>query len=161
MKTHGESGTRLHNIWAGMVSRCRDRGNSIFSYYGGRGISVCPEWFVSYVVFRDWALTHGYYTDLELDRKDNNGNYTPDNCQWVSESRNCRNRRSNILVSAFGENKIIIEWWEDPRCSVDYQTLRQRIQKYGWDAERAISTPLTQCIKGQRVVKNRNEGEAA
>jgi hypothetical protein len=113
---------------------------------------MCAEWRSSFVAFREWAMSNGYADGLEIDRRENDGPYAPDNCRWVTHSKNCRNRRSNVLVTAFGETKTVIEWGEDPRCSVAYQTLRQRIQKYGWDPERAITTPLTKCVKGERVL---------
>jgi hypothetical protein len=149
MRTHGDDGTRLHTIWAGVISRCEDRGHSAYQHYGGRGISICAEWRGSYVAFRDWALANGYAAGLELDRKENSGNYGPGNCRWATRKQNMRNRRGNVMVSAFGEVKTIADWVDDERCSVEYDTLRQRIKRYGWKAEDAILTPKTRYVFGE------------
>ena len=82
---------RLHRIWTAMKRRCsRKSQQGNYKYYGGRGIDVCYEWRVSYQAFRSWALANGYQENLTIDRKDNNGNYEPSNCQWITRSENVR-----------------------------------------------------------------------
>lgn len=98
-RRHGESRTRLHELWCHMKSRCYATGNVAYSYYGGRGITVCKEWCESYEAFRGWALAHGYQANLEIDRKDVDGNYEPDNCRWatrVQQMQNTRKRRDAV-----------------------------------------------------------------
>lgn len=90
---HGESRTRLYGIWLHMNDRCRNKNNTAYSHYGGRGISVCEEWSNSYETFRDWALANGYDDSLSIDRIDPNGNYTPGNCRWATKSQQSSNRR--------------------------------------------------------------------
>lgn len=89
---HGESGTRLYNIWCGMKSRCRGTACKLAKeYYHDRGISVCEEWESSYESFRDWALGSGYEEHLELDRIDNDLGYSPDNCRWATRHQQMTN----------------------------------------------------------------------
>ncbi len=93
LTTHGESYTRLHGIWCHMKTRCKCPTAQAYSYYGGRGISVCKEWDESFVVFRDWANSNGYTEQLELDRADVNGNYEPGNCRWATRTQQMANTR--------------------------------------------------------------------
>jgi hypothetical protein len=83
------AGTRLYKVWTAMLRRCRNPNATEFNRYGGRGIAVCRSW-MDFRPFRDWALASGYRDDLTIDRIDNDGNYEPGNCQWLTKSENTR-----------------------------------------------------------------------
>ena len=93
VRTHGESKTKLYQVWATMKKRCLNSKSHLYKYYGGRGITICNEW-MEYTPFRDWSLAHGYKEGLTIDRVDNNGNYKPDNCRWITSAENGRNNRN-------------------------------------------------------------------
>ena len=84
---------RLYTIWQGIKSRCYNEKNTCFHCYGGRGISICDEWKSSFVTFANWALANGYDDTLSIDRIDVDGNYSPNNCRWITMKEQQRNKR--------------------------------------------------------------------
>ncbi len=103
---HGESKTKLFGVWHSVKNRIFYKKQKDYKNYGGRGITICPEWTESYIVFRDWALSHGYQEGLEIDRIDPDGNYEPNNCRWVTSKENMRNRKVNKIKSIEQANEI-------------------------------------------------------
>ena len=135
---HGGSGTRLYRIWAGIVQRCcNDTGDYEWAKYGGRGISVCDEW-REFSSFRDWALSSGYSDSLSIDRIDNNGNYSPDNCRWASIYEQNNNKRTSKFISYNGETGTIREFAD--RYGLEYSCLYERL-RLGWNVRDALLTP--------------------
>lgn len=88
--------TRLYHIYHGIKQRCFNSKCPGYEHYGGRGITICEEWLNSYETFRDWSLEHGYKErcGLSIDRIDNDGDYCPENCQWITIGEN--SAKSNI-----------------------------------------------------------------
>jgi hypothetical protein len=130
---------RLHSVWSNMKDRCTRPGNKAYANYGKRGIGVCQEWMLSFSEFCRWAKENGWREGLELDRKDNNGNYEPSNCRFVTQAVNCRNKRSNRMIAFGGKEKLLVEWAEE--TGVPMKVLNNRLNAYGWSVERALSTP--------------------
>jgi hypothetical protein len=139
-RTHGQAGSRLHMVWGNMLQRCTNPASHGWSSYGRRGIGVCEAW-RDFATFATWALESGYREGLSIERIDNDGPYSPDNCTWETRRRQARNTRTNRFIEAWGEVKTLADWAEDRRCVVGYYTLFSRLMKLGWPAEKAITTP--------------------
>lgn len=90
---HQGTGTRLHSIWQNMKQRCLNKNHNNYHLYGGKGITICPEWQKSFATFKTWAETHGYADDLSIDRKDGNKGYSPKNCWWTTAINQMRNAK--------------------------------------------------------------------
>lgn len=106
---HRQSQTRLYRAWRHMIWRCEDVHDKNYSSYGGRGITVCPEW-KDFLTFKAWADKSGYAENLELDRIDNDKGYCPDNCRWSTRLVQVRNRRTTRFVTIGNETKSVQEW---------------------------------------------------
>ncbi len=137
MYIHGDADTRLHNIWIHMRGRCQKENNVDYKNYGMRGISVCKEW-EEYIVFRDWALEHGYDEDLTIDRIDNNGNYCPENCRWTNRQVQCNNKRDNKLLEIESKKQTLRQWCNE--YLADYEVVKTRL-KSGWRLIDALTIP--------------------
>jgi hypothetical protein len=74
-----------------------------------------------------------------LDRVDNDGDYTPENCRWVTRKENCRNTRRNVLLTIDGVTKPLIHWCEER--GLDYQMVIQRVRDYGYSEKDALNVP--------------------
>lgn len=145
-RTHGESSSRIYKIRQGMLSRCYNEKTPNFKDYGLRGIGVCKEWRSSYESFRDWALSNGYEDGLTLDRINNQGNYEPSNCQWITPAEQNRNRRTNVKY----KGKCIAEWIRE--LGLKKTAVETRLKRH-WPIEKALFTPVQE--------KKRKETESA
>lgn len=138
--THGQSKSRIYNIWFSMKSRCYKVKDHSYSRYGGRGIIVCDEWRNNFQSFYDWAIANGYHEDRSIDRINNNGNYCPENCRWVDFNVQNNNTNRNHYVTYNGETLTIAQW--SKKRGINKNTLHSRLTKYGWSIERALAEGL-------------------
>lgn len=122
-KTHGMSGTSIHETWKRMLSRCNNPNAGAYSDYGGRGIAVCERWMTFENFFADMGecpLGHS------IERIDNERGYSPDNCCWLPLEKQARNRRGNIYVNVDGDRLCVAE--AARRLGIHHQTLRDRVK---------------------------------
>jgi hypothetical protein len=101
--------SRIYSIWRAMKNRCNKKNNENFHWYGANKISVCKEWDESFLCFHCWAISNGYDDSLEIDRINNNGNYEPTNCRFVTHKDNLANTRQNKYCTLNGEKVIFAE----------------------------------------------------
>ena len=127
--------TTEYEIWAGLRARCNNPSHKLYADYGGRGISVCGRWQEDFQNFLD---DMGKRPDKlhSIERRDNAGNYTPENCQWATRTDQARNRRNNIILVMSGESKCLKEWCDD--LDLVYKNVHRRIKYYGWSLDAAM-----------------------
>lgn len=138
--THGESDCKTHRIWRAMKSRCNNPRVHNYQDYGGRGISVCPQWEKSYEMF---IADMGHCpSGASIDRIDNDGNYEPGNCRWATRADQNRNRRDNVMLTFAGKTMCLTDWASE--IGMNERTLRNRIKHYGWSIKDALTIPVGQ-----------------
>lgn len=128
---HGMYRTRLYNIWANMIQRCKNPKSVSYQYYGKRGIKVCEEW-EKFSNFADWALNHGYSEELSIDRIDPDKDYEPDNCRWADAIEQGNNKRNNVMVEHNGRMYTAAEISRATGNS--YSAIISRIKR-GWSSQ--------------------------
>ncbi len=137
-KTHGLSKHRLFAVWQSMMARCYNVLSHAFSDYGGRGIKVCDRWHdVRYFVSDNEHLA---LPNLTMDRRDNDGDYSPGNVRWVSRYEQSLNRRSNVFLTHNGKTQTLFEWARE--IGIPPRTLWARIRSGNWSTERALTEPV-------------------
>lgn len=137
---HGKRRTRMYRIWSDMKSRCNNQNRPKYARYGGRGITVCSEWMSDFQAFYNWAMENGYQDDLSIDRIDNDGNYCPENCRWITMREQAANKSTNHYITHEGMTLTMTEWAR--RIGIPREVLKDRICRYGWEHERALTTPV-------------------
>jgi len=139
-----ENERRLYRIFHNMKFRCYSPkcDENTAKSYRDRGITICDEWLEDIHNFYDWAFNNGYNDTLTIDRIDNDKGYSPKNCRWVDMKTQQNNKRNNVVIEHNGETHTLSEWYDI--LDISENTLRNRIDKKGWELERALFTPLTE-----------------
>lgn len=119
------------------MSRCYDENDPAFPNYGGRGIQVCAAWHTLETFVA--GLPPDYSDGAELDRIDNDGHYEPGNIRWATHQQNTDNRRSRRAVTYLGRTQSVTAWARE--YGLPPTLVRDRIVTWGWDIERALTTP--------------------
>lgn len=132
--------TTEYNSWAHMISRCHDPNDKRYCYYGARGITVCERWrgeegFANFLA--DMGVRPSGMRSIE--RKNNDKGYEPDNCVWSTYYVQCRNRRSNRMVTIGDETLCVTDWAR--RNGILVRTAFNRLH-LGWDPVEAVTIPV-------------------
>ncbi len=139
VRTHGMSHTPEYEAWHQMLGRCTNPRNHAFKDYGGRGITVCPEWRTDFARFLS-DMGPRLSPQHSLDRyPDNDGPYAPGNCRWATEIEQHRNKRTTRWLTARGQTLSVPEWAD--RVGLPYYILLYRLAA-NWPVERALSEPV-------------------
>ena len=142
-----------YHTWRCMRGRCKNPKSRLFSAYGGRGIYVCERW-------NDFDM---FYADMgprpssshSLDRIDNDGPYSPENCRWATHYQQSNNRRSSVLLTFRGKTQSIRQWSRE--TGINHSTIQRRLKRLKWSVEKALTTSaIPPKLRGQnqQVFKN-------
>ena len=154
---HGMHNTKIYAVWQQMMCRAGEWTCDEYtaSRYKERGITVCEEWRI-FEVFYEWAIANGYKDGLQLDRKDNNKGYCPENCHWVTPRENVNNRQNTTRLddgtplALFCYELGIITCGENHNPTPQYKRIRR-----AWVAKRKIHPELMQALKDDTDVQSR------
>lgn len=137
-KTHGKTGTSMHNRWVCMRQRCKNPNHPAYANYGGRGITVCDRWDQSFEAFLV-DMGEPPTPDHTIDRIDNDGPYSPENCRWITATEQNRNQRRSTRITVDGITRTVVGWAEV--MGISQETIRQRIRR-GMSPEEAVTLPV-------------------
>lgn len=138
MRTHGMTRTRTYRSWLLMRARCYNPGMFHYENYGGRGITVCPQWLHSFETFLA-DVGERPSTAHTIDRLDGDGNYEPGNVKWSTHLEQRHNRRDCKRIAYNGRSLMLAEWSRELHLS--FGVMHQRL-RHGWTVERAFTTPV-------------------
>jgi len=134
--THNKTNTKTYRIWSNMIQRCSNPKNTKYARYGARGITVCDSW----NKFSEFLNDMGECPNgMQIDRINNDGNYTKENCQWADVITQARNRSNNKIIEMNGSKKTMIEWCEELKISP--VAVRMRIHR-GWNPVESLTRKL-------------------
>ena len=122
-----------------MKTRCYNKNGNHYKRYGARGIIICDEWLRSFKTFYNWSMSHGYADNLTIDRKNNDGNYEPNNCRFITSYEQASNKSSTHLLTLNGKTQCVKAWTEEK--GLGKETIRERLKR-GWSVEDAILTTV-------------------
>lgn len=137
---HGAAGSKTYKVWVGMRGRCSNPKYRHFKCYGGRGITVCQRWNSFARFLKDMGYPKSGQT---LDRINNNGNYSPENCRWASRKQQANNRRTTRLLTFYNKTMSLSAWSMEmglSKCAVGARL------KAGWSIKRALAPSKSSVI---------------
>lgn len=121
--------------WCNMMNRCYSEKNTFYKDYGGRGIEVCKDWH-DVKTFCEWADKSGFQKELTIERKNVNGNYEPDNCKWVTQLEQARNKRNTFYCEVDGNLVSAAELSQ--KHGIPLRTLKDRYKRGIRDKEKLL-----------------------
>lgn len=135
---HGKTDSGHYGRWHNMMDRCYNEKCLSYKNYGARGVKVCERWHDVSNYVDD--IEGGHFENAELDRIDNDGDYSPNNTKWSTKSQNCRNRQNTRFLAHGGKSQCVADWADETGISL--KIICERIDRQGWSIERALTEPV-------------------
>lgn len=140
---------RERSIWIDMRNRCNNPNNKRFYRYGARGIRVCERWNNFKSFLKDMGPCPAR---MSIERIDNDGDYTPENCRWATNREQARNMCSNRMIEFRGKTLCLVDWSIATGLSADVIYARL---KMGWSVERSLTQPVRPLKRRRHAVTSR------
>lgn len=145
MITHGQSNTAEHRCWVAMRNRCQNASHANFADYGGRGITVCPQWESFETFLRDMGPRPS--PKHSLDRIDNSRGYSMANCRWATPIEQSTNRRSTVPVGGFKSQRAASRATGISKSTIGMRIARGIDPLKGGDARRKLTAAEVAAIR--------------
>lgn len=162
MLIHGLHHHPLYSRWKRMKQRCLNPNSSDYKHYGARGIKICDLWISQPEEFINWCLNNGWKKELLIDRINNDGNYSPENCRFISVRRSNGNRRRKYKlptgVRKTSDNKkyqAIIKFNGKTICLGTYNTIEEAVSIYQESLRKVENGEIVNTIKTGRKIKRK------
>lgn len=146
---------KIHRAWCHMIARCENPKTDHFRHYGGRGITICSEWRMSFRTFAKWSKENGYASGLTIERKNVDAGYFPANCMWASWKVQQNNKRNNRVIEFRGKTQTLMQWSEE--LGIGRIALTDRIDRCGWSIEKAFTEPYK--YKARQIISYNGEAK--
>ena len=129
--TNGIKDNRINKIFNGMVYRCYNENEKSYKRYGYRGIKICKQWIENPQSFEKWSIENGYNDTLTIDRIDNDGDYCPENCRWISLEENARYKSTTMIINVDGVKMTGRDWAK--KLGLCHNRINIYRNKYGYE----------------------------
>lgn len=125
------SNERLREIFSSMKQRCYNKNEKSYRWYGAKGIKVCNEWIENPLSFEEWSLNNGYKDNLTIDRINEDKDYSPDNCRWITHNENAKYKSTTSVINVDGEEHTGKDW--SKMLGLGINRINTYIREYGLD----------------------------
>lgn len=136
MRTRSKVDHPLYGRWYSMIGRCKYPSHTSWKWYGAKGIKVCDRW----LVFENFLADMGQipFPTATIERRNNRGDYSPDNCYWATPTEQAQNRSDSRLLFYEGIRLTARQWSE--KLGIRFELIQFRLD-HGWSVERIFNTP--------------------
>lgn len=146
---------RIKKIFEGMRNRCYNKDLRDYKWYGDKGIKIYSEWVKNPLLFEEWALNNGYKDNLTIDRINSDGDYSPENCQWIPLEENSRKAGKVNWIAVNGETLTGKQWAN--KLNLGPNMINTIIREYSIDTAKKF---IQNVIENPNILKQRKSNQS-